>query len=135
MSDAQFLALVAGSFGLIGALIGAAGPVIGQLLNSHAERRQERLRFAVQLGLADYQARIDAVKNNLLPPGQRVLPLVLYVDYHSRVVAELDAGPMTAEAFERLHQAHTEVKARFDEIPPYPIPMPGGADSDSASSA
>jgi hypothetical protein len=129
VTDTQVIALIAGASGVLGALFGALGGVIGAALNAHAARRQERLRLAVQLGIADHEARIDALKSSLLPPGQRALPLALYVDYNARVIAALDKGLLTPEAMKLLHEEHTKVKAQLDQMPPYPIPPPRGSPS------
>ncbi len=123
MTDAQILALIAGGAGVLGGLVGARGAVVGQFLTARAQRRQDRIRLAVQLGTADYQARLDSLKSEkLLPPGQRAIALALYVDYHKRLLDALDQGPLTPDAIRRLHKDHTEVKAALDDMPPYMIP-------------
>jgi hypothetical protein len=127
VTETQITALIAGSSGVLGAFFGALGGVVGHLLTKRAERRQERLRLAVQLGTADYQARIDALKSKLLPEGQRALPLALYLDYHARMIIALESGPLTPQAMKQLHEDHTSVKTQLDALPPYMIPPLGGS--------
>lgn len=122
MVEAQVQALIAGGAGVLGGFVGALGAVAGQLLTARAQRRQDRIRLALQLGTADYQARLDALKSNLLPGGQRAVPLALYVDYHKRLLDALDKGPLTPDGIRQLHQDHTEVKAALDTVPAYMIP-------------
>lgn len=129
MTDTQILALIAGGSGVLGALFGTLGSVVGNVISARAQRRQDRTRLAVQLGLADYTARIDAVKSGLVAPGQRVVPLQLFVDYSFRVIAALEKGPLTPEAMKRLHEEHTQVKAQLDAMPAYHIPRPPGQQS------
>jgi hypothetical protein len=124
VTDTQVTAVIAGASGILGAFFGAIGGVFAHWLTARAERRQGRLRLAVQLGMSDYQARIDALKSNLLPPGQRALPLALYVDYHARMIVALEKGPLTPRAIKELHEEHTRVKAQLDAMPPYMLPPP-----------
>jgi hypothetical protein len=91
-------------------------------MNLRAEAKRERQKNVVQLALADHQSRFEALKLGLLERGQRVLPVPLYVDYHSRLLDALDEGPLTADVFKRLHEGHTQVKTQADNLPPYKIP-------------
>jgi hypothetical protein len=122
LTDAQVLALIAGGSGVLGALFGGLASIIGQTITARADRRQDRIRLAVQLAVADYQARIDAMKAGLLPAGQRAVPLALNVDYHARILAALDKGELSPETMKRLHEGHTAVKAQLDAMPGYRIP-------------
>src|SRR5258706_12023260 len=97
MAESLWIALIAGSSGVLGALAGGAATVWGQRLNAKAERRRERLRLAVQISLADHAARLDALKSGLLGKGQRVPPMPAYVDFNSRLLEALDSGPLDAE--------------------------------------
>lgn len=118
----QWLPVITGGSVLLGALVAAVSPVLLQHLRSKAERRQDRLRLAVQLALAEHEQRLEAMKEGLLSDGQRQLPLALYVDYHSRVLTALDHGLLTPDAMAQIHQEHTKVKARLDAMPPYQVP-------------
>jgi hypothetical protein len=65
------------------------------------------------------------MKAGFLGERQRVPPMPVYLDYHSRIVAALDHGQLDPAAMAEIHQANRAVKATLDEMPGYRIPTPG----------
>jgi len=122
MTDAQVTGLIAAGAAISGALIGFLGGVARDLISTSAEKNRERARLAVQLALAEHERRIAAIKEKLLPPGQRALPLVLYFDYHARFIRAAEKGKLTPTTLTRLHNEHRAVKEALDNMPPYFIP-------------
>ena len=64
----NYLPWIAGAFGLIGALIGAAASVMTVYFQTKIQDRRALLRHAAELAQADYELRVEKA-----PPGRNSL--------------------------------------------------------------
>lgn len=92
---------------LLGAAIGAGGPVLASWLQQKAQTRSERLKMAVQLGLADHEFFLDQAKAK----GGAILPVAVYVSYHMDMLDALAKEAFDASAVERLEAKQSELLA------------------------
>jgi NhaP-type Na+/H+ or K+/H+ antiporter len=90
---------------LCGAAIGALTTVAGTWLSQRHQTRRERLKIAVDLGIADHAYFMaDAkAKGGLLPP------VALYVAYHADMLDAIHAGTFDAEAVARIEARQLEL--------------------------
>jgi hypothetical protein len=86
MSDAS-LAWIRGAFGLIGAAIGGAVSVATVWIQSKVQDLRARLAQVMQLASED---RKHCSEHS--PEGSQLLPLELFVHYHTKIMEALDGN-------------------------------------------
>lgn len=92
--------LVSGVFALLGALVGSIGSAIATGFQLRSQRRQDRLRLAVEAAIEDHKIAIEIAKHN---DGAQVAPLSGYIHYHARVFELLESGEVNAENLRALY--------------------------------
>jgi hypothetical protein len=92
-----YIALVAGGFGLVGALIGAASSVLTVWIQAKTQDRRAALAQAAELALADYKLRMENA-----PAGAAFGPASIFIAYQVEVMKLIENGEFTPEAFRAL---------------------------------
>ena len=91
---------------LLGAGIGSMTSLLTMMVRTRAERRRERLRLAVEAGLADFQQGIEIAQRTR--GTHQVSPLSGYIYYHAGLLDLLDSGVMNRESVRELDRQQGE---------------------------
>lgn len=116
----EILTLLAG---LLGAVIGAAASIGTVVVQSKIQDRRERTRQAVDLALEDYKIQLELSKR--VPGSKRIPPVTLFIDFHLRLARELEAGPLTPEAYKRVALQNQQIFDMLDSLSTEPDPDEG----------
>jgi hypothetical protein len=104
-----YLSLVSG---LVGALIGAAASITGIWVQSRSQAKRDRTKEALALALEDWKMRLELIKER----GGRALPLVVFVQYHTRLIEFAEQGALTPEALRSLSEEQNELIDALEKI-------------------
>lgn len=104
--------LIPALFGLLGALIGASASVVTILIQSKIHDKRERLRLIKELAIHDFEKSYEMGKSS--GRGFNVLPLVVYMHYHSKLLEVMESGKLTPEIAKKLYD---ESKAVAGSLP------------------
>lgn len=105
----SYVALIVG---LVGALIGAAASIVTVVIQSRGQARRDKTREAVALALQDWKSRVDIINER----GGKILPLAVFVHYHSRLLELAESGKLTPETIKALSVEQDRLVDAIDEI-------------------
>jgi len=91
---------------LFGAGIGSLTSLLTMMVRTRAERRRERLRLAVEAGLADFRQQIEIAQRT--QGTHQVSPLSSYIYYHAGLLDLLDSGVMNRKSVMELDRQQSE---------------------------
>jgi hypothetical protein len=100
----NYLPWIAGAFGLIGALIGAAASVMTVYFQTKIQDRRALLRHAAELAQADYELRVEKA-----PPGTQFPPISVFLAYEVKLLRLIEEGNRTPASFRRLSAEHDKL--------------------------
>jgi hypothetical protein len=95
--DQTYVPLISG---FVGAVIGSASSLIAIWLQGLLQDRRERRKLATDLALEHYKFMVKTAADSKRP--FTLLPLVVYVHYHTELLKLIDAQALTPEAIEHL---------------------------------
>lgn len=84
--------------GLGGAIIGAAASIVGVVIQARSQSRRDRTKEAIALALQDWKFRSEVIKER----GGSILPLAVFVHYHTRLIELAEKRELTAQAIKAL---------------------------------
>jgi hypothetical protein len=86
---------------LLGALIGASASVVTMLIQSKIHDKRERMRLIKELAIHDFEKSIEIGKAT--GRGFNVIPLVVYMHYHSKLLEAMEKDELTPEVAKKLY--------------------------------
>ena len=87
--------------GLIGAVIGASASVITMLIQSKIHDKGEKIKIIKELAIHDFEKSYEMGKAT--GRGFHVLPLVVYIHYHSKLIEVIEKNNLTPELAVKLY--------------------------------
>ena len=94
--------------GLIGALIGSLSSILVMLIQSHYQNKRKLINHGVQIAFQDYKSQLENAK-----PGTKVVPISLFIHYHTKMISLASKGKLTPTALEELDD---ELKALMEAV-------------------
>jgi hypothetical protein len=104
-----YLSLISG---LIGALVGAAASITGILVQARSQAKRDRTKEALALALEDWKMRFEVIKER----GGKALPLVVFVQYHTRLLEYAERGALTPAALRSLSEEQNQLIDALEPI-------------------
>jgi len=98
--------------GLVGALIGASASVVTMIIQSRIHDKRERMRLVKELAIHDYEKQYEIGKAS--GRGFNVIPIVVFMHYHSKLIEVMEKDELTPEVAKKLHE---ESKALAKSLP------------------
>lgn len=90
--------------GLAGAAIGALGSIGAIWLQSRADRRNQRLRMAVDLALEEHKRALELALNQ--GSVTMVAPILAFLFQQAHVVDAIDNGKMSPEELRAIYEKY-----------------------------
>jgi len=111
--EQQYVTLLAG---LVGALIGAAASIATVTVQAHYQARRERMRVAVEAGIADFKGALEISKRHSGPGPLQLFPLSAFIHFHAEVLEALESGSLTPETTREIYRRQGEVRKVIREV-------------------
>lgn len=97
---------------LTGTLIGAAATIIAVIVQTHSQSRRERIKDAVALAVQDWKFRADLINER----GGKILPLAVFVHYHSRLIELAETRELTPQAIKSLSAEQDQLIEAIEQV-------------------
>jgi hypothetical protein len=97
---------------LAGAIIGAAASIVTVIVQTRAQSRRDRTKDAVALAVQDWKSRSDLINQR----GGKILPLAVFVHYHSRLIALAENRELTPQAIKTLSIEQDQLIEAIEQI-------------------
>ena len=99
--------------GLAGAIIGAAASIVGVVIQARSQSRRDQTKEAIALAIQDWKFRSEVIKES---GGGTMLPLAVFVHYHSRLLELAENRELTPQAIKSLSAEQDQlIQAIFEE--------------------
>lgn len=95
--------------GLAGVVIGAGGSLLGMLIQSRRQERQERAKLALHTAMEAYKVHISIGK------GKRLMPFASYAFWHSKVLELVERDALTPNNIAALREQQKRLDTVFEE--------------------
>ena len=93
--------------GFLGAIIGAAASVVTIYLQNSAQNKRDRIKLASELAIEDFKLALKMAETSGKP--HTVLPIAVYVHFHTKLLEALDAGELDEEKIHELTESNKKV--------------------------
>ncbi len=97
---------------LAGALIGAAASIVAVVVQARSQSRRDRTKEAVALALQDWKFRSDLINER----GGEILPLAVFVHYHSRLIELAENRELTPQAIKSLSAEQDQLIEAIEQV-------------------
>lgn len=98
--------------GLVGAIIGAGVAIVTVIVQTRAQSRSNRIKEAISLAVEDWKFRTELSKQR----GGKILPLSIFIHYHSRMVELAENGKLTAESIKAINKEQESLISAIEEL-------------------
>jgi hypothetical protein len=98
--------------GLVGALIGAAASIVTVIVQTRAQSSRDRTKEAIALAVQDWKFRCELMNEK----GGKILPLAVYVHYHSHLIRLAEDGNLNPQTIKALSAEQDGLIEAIDEI-------------------
>lgn len=95
-----------------GALVGAAASVVTIVVQAHYQNKRELTKEALAMAIQDWKTRLELVKEN----GGAMLPLAVFVSYHTKLIRLAVQGQISPEAVRQLSSEQDSLIQAFTDM-------------------